>query len=39
MRSHIDAMLGKDYIGTFANTCFYIGDIPTQLQGCYMTIL
>jgi hypothetical protein len=32
-------MLGKDYIGTFANTCFYIGDIPTQLQGCYMTIL
>ncbi|NLL41849.1 MAG: hypothetical protein GX251_00750 [Firmicutes bacterium] len=38
MRSHLNAMLGKDYIGTFENTCFYLGDIPSQLQGCYMTI-
>jgi PmbA protein len=39
MRSHLHEMLGKDYIGTFANKAVYLGDIPTQLQGCYMTIM
>ncbi len=39
MRSHINKMLGEDYIGTFDNTVFYIGDLPTQVQGYYMTIM
>ncbi len=39
MRSHISKMLGEDYIGTFDNTVFYIGDLPTQVQGYYMTIM
>lgn len=39
MRSHLNAMLGEDYIGTFDNTAFYLGDIPSQLQGYYMTIM
>ncbi|MDI9442198.1 MAG: metallopeptidase TldD-related protein [Bacillota bacterium] len=38
MRSHLDKMLGEDYIGTFDNTVFYLGDLPSQLQGYYMTI-
>ncbi len=36
--SHLDKMLGADYIGTFDNTVFDLGDIPTQLQGYYMTV-
>jgi len=36
--SHLDKMLGEDYIGTFDNTVFYLGDLPSQLQGYYMTI-
>ncbi|NLL48306.1 MAG: hypothetical protein GX249_06960 [Firmicutes bacterium] len=39
MRSHINRMLGQDYIGTFDNESLYVGDIPTQLQGYYMTIV
>ncbi len=39
MRSHLDKMLGEDYIGTFDNTVFYLGDIPSQVQGYYMTIM
>lgn len=39
MRSHLNKMLGQDYIGTFDNTKFYFGDLPTQLQGYYMTIM
>ena len=39
MRSHLNNMLGEDYIGTFDNTNLYVGDIPTQLQGYYMTIM
>jgi PmbA protein len=39
MRSHIDKMLGQDYIGTFDNTSLYLGDIASQLQGYYMTIM
>lgn len=38
MRSHLNKMLGEDYIGTFDNTSLYFGDIPFQLQGYYMTI-
>lgn len=38
VRSHLTKMLGEDYIGTFQNDYFYFGDIPTQLQGYYMTI-
>lgn len=38
IRSHLNKMLGTDYIGTFDNTNFYLGDYPTQLQGSYMTI-
>ena len=30
---------GEDYIGTFENTFFYLGDVPSQLQGYYMTIM
>lgn len=39
MRSHLNDMLGKDYIGTFDNNAFYLGDIPSQLQGYYMKIV
>lgn len=39
VRSHLYKMLGEDYIGTFDNTALYFGDIPTQLQGYYMTIM
>ena len=39
MRSHLNKMLGEDYIGTFDNSQFYISDLPTQLQGYYMTIV
>lgn len=39
MRSHLNNMLGEDYIGTFDNTCLYFGDIASQLQGYYMTIM
>ena len=39
MRSHINNMLGEDYIGTFDNTSLYLGDIPSQLQGYYMNIM
>lgn len=39
MRSHLYKMLGEDYIGTFDNNAFYLGDLPTQLQSCYMTIM
>lgn len=39
MRSHLYKMLGQDYIGTFDNDLFYLGDFPTQLQSCYMTIM
>lgn len=39
LRSHISKMLGQDYIGTFDNTRFYLGDMPSQLQGYYMTIV
>ncbi len=39
MRSHIDKMLGEDYIGTFDNTVLYMGDVPTQLQGYNMRIM
>lgn len=39
MRSHLNKMLGEDYIGTFDNTVFYLGDIPSQLRGYYMTIM
>ncbi|HXL05133.1 MAG TPA: metallopeptidase TldD-related protein, partial [Bacillota bacterium] len=39
MRSHLSKMLGEDYIGTFENTVFYLGDIPSQIQGYYMTIM
>jgi PmbA protein len=39
MRSHINSMLGDNYIGTFDNKCFYLGDIPSQLQGYYMNII
>lgn len=39
MRSHIDNMLGEDYIGTFDNTTLYLGDFPSQLQGYYMNIM
>lgn len=39
MRSHLSKMLGEDYIGTFDNNAFYLGDIPSQLQGYYMTIM
>ncbi len=39
MRSHLNKMLGEDYIGTFDNTVFYLGDIPSQVQGYYMTIM
>lgn len=39
MRSHLKNMLGEDYIGTFDNTSLYMGDVPTQLQGYYMTIM
>lgn len=38
MRSHLNKMLGDDYIGTFDNTDLYLGDIPSQVQGYYMTI-
>ena len=30
MRSHLDKMLGEDYIGTFDNTVFYLGDLPSS---------
>lgn len=39
MRSHLYKMLGEDYIGTFDNNVFYLGDYPSQLQGYYMSIL
>ena len=39
MRSHLNKMLGEDYMGTFDNTQLYIGDIHSQLQGYYMTIV
>ncbi|HHU30911.1 MAG: metallopeptidase TldD-related protein [Bacillota bacterium] len=39
IRSHLNKMLGDDYIGTFDNACLYYSDFPTQLQGCYMTIV
>ena len=39
IRSNLFKMLGEDYIGTFDNTNFYFGDIATQLQGYYMTIV
>lgn len=39
MRSHLNKMLGEDYIGTFDNTSLYFGDVPSQLQGCNMTIV
>lgn len=39
MRSHLNRMLGEDYIGTFDNDLFYVGDMPSQLQGYYMTIV
>ena len=39
MRSHLYKMLGEDYIGTFENTVFYVGDIPSQLQGYFMTVM
>jgi PmbA protein len=39
VRSHISKMLGQAYIGTFDNTRFYLGDMPSQLQGYYMTIV
>lgn len=39
MRSHLNRMLGEDYIGTFENTSIYLGDIPSQLQGYYMKIM
>ena len=39
MRSHLYKMLGEDYIGTFENTVFYVGDIPSQLQGYFVTVM
>ena len=39
MRSHLNKMLGQDYIGTFDNNILYLGDLPNQLQGYYMTIM
>ncbi len=39
MRSHINKMLGEDYIGTFDNNSLYLGDIPSQLQGYFMDIV
>ncbi|NLJ79447.1 MAG: hypothetical protein GX335_00260 [Firmicutes bacterium] len=39
VRSHLDKMLGEDYIGTFDNDLFYFGDLPSQLQGYKMTIV
>jgi PmbA protein len=38
MRSHLYKMLGEDYIGTFENKHFYLGD-GVKLQGYYMTIV
>lgn len=39
VRSNLFRMLGEDYIGTFENTGLYFGEIQTQLQGYYMTIV
>jgi PmbA protein len=39
MRSHLYKMMGEDYIGTFDNDILYLGDLPTQLQCCCMTIV
>lgn len=39
VRSHIDRMLGEDYIGTFEDTGLYFGEIPKQLQGYYMQVV
>lgn len=38
IRSNIFKMLGEDYIGTFDNKYFYIGDIPMSLIACNMNI-
>ena len=35
---HINDLLGKDYIGTFDNDYFYVGDRKTGFQASYMTI-
>ncbi len=32
IQSNVYQMLGKDYIGTFDNTMFPLGDFPSQLQ-------
>lgn len=39
VRSHLNRMLGEDYIGTFDNALFYLGDVPSQIQGYYMTVM
>ena len=39
MRSHLIKLIGDDYIGTLDNTAFSLGDVPSQLQGYYMTIM
>lgn len=38
IRSHLYRMLGEDYIGTFENKSFYLGD-SAQIQGYYMTVV
>ncbi|MGX8795970.1 metallopeptidase TldD-related protein [Fusibacter sp. JL298sf-3] len=39
IRSNIFDMLGKDYIGTFKNRVFYMGDFENHLQVSRMTIV
>ncbi|MGB4493813.1 MAG: metallopeptidase TldD-related protein, partial [Limnochordia bacterium] len=39
MRSNLFKMLGEDYIGTFADSPLYFGEITWPLQGYYMTIV
>ena len=39
VRSHINKMLGEDYIGTFDNDLFFYSDLPTQLQGFNLEII
>lgn len=38
MRSHIYKMLGEDYIGTFENEHFYVGE-ASLIQAFNMTIV
>lgn len=38
IRSHFFKMLGEDYLGTFENEYFYIGDVPNQIFVCDMFV-